>query len=140
MHTPFTFGEAAPDSVLSFEIDGHIFIRRTIDRGYLQDGKVISDWSPFRGIQVHSEIIPTDAGHTRKHVIESEYDCIAYDSGFAVEPGNTLCSVKAVSGDGTALLLRADPNTNLIHPKTDIPTVRYTIKKGRNEIETQFCY
>ena len=140
MHTPFTFGEAAPDSVLSFELDGHIFIRRTIDSGYVRDGKLVSDWSPFRGIQVHSEIIPTDAGHIRKHVIKSEYDCIAYDSGFAVELGDTLCSVNAVNGDGTALLLRANPNTNLLHPQTDIPTVKYVIKKGRNEIETQFCY
>ena len=140
MHTPFSFGEAAPDSVLSFEIDGHIFIRRTIDSGYVRDGKIVSDWSPFRGIRVHSEIIPNDTGHTRKHIIESEYDCAAYDSGFAAEPGDTRCPVKSVSGNGTALLLRADPNTNLLHPKTDIPTVRYAIKKGRNEIETQFCY
>ena len=140
MHTPFTFGEAAPDSVLSFETDGHIFIRRTIDSGYLQDGKVISAWSPFRGIRVRSEIIPTDTGHIRKHIIESEYDCAAYDSGFATEPGDTRCAVKAIKGDGAALVLRANPNTNLLRPKTDIPTVKYVIQKGRNEIETQFWY
>ena len=140
MRAPCNFNEAAPDSVLSFEIDGHIFIRRTIDSGYVSDGRVISDWSPFTGIQVHSEIIPTDTGHIRKHIIKSEYDCIAYDSGFAVEKGDSSCTVRAVQGGGEALLLGVDPNTNLLHPKTDIPTVKYTIKKGTNEIETEIYY
>ena len=140
MHTPCNFGEAAPDSVLSFEIDGHVFIRRTIDSGYIQDGKVVSDWSPFVGIQVHSEIIPTDTGHIRKHIIKSDYDCIAYDSGFAVAVGDSSCTVMAMQGEGEALILRADPNTNLIHTKTDIPTVKYIIKKGTNEIETEVYY
>ncbi len=84
MHSNVNFIEAAPDSVLSFEIDGYIFPRRTIDRGYVEDGKIVSDWSPFTGIKVHSEIIPNEAGHIRKHVIESDYDCVAYDSGFAL--------------------------------------------------------
>ena len=140
MHTPCSFGEAAPDSVLSFEIDGHIFIRRTIDNGYVQDGRVVSNWSPFAGIQVHSEIVPTDKGHIRKHIIKSEYDCIAYDSGFALEIGDISCTVRTMQGEGEAMTLRADPNTNLIHTKTDIPTVKSIIKKGTNEIETEVCY
>ena len=140
MHSSCNFHEAAPDSVLSFEIDGHIFIRRTIDSGYVQDNRIISDWSPFVGIQVHSEIIPTDKGHIRKHTVKSEYDCTAYDSGFAVEIGDSSCTVRAVQGEGEALLLRADPDTNLIRTKTDIPTVKYIIKKGINEIETEICY
>ena len=75
---------------------------------------------------------------TRKHIIESEYDCIAYDSGFAVEPGDTLLPIEAVKGDGTVPLLRADPNTSLIHPKTDIPTVRYVIKKEETRWNRNF--
>lgn len=91
MHTPYSFGEAALDSVLSFEINGHIFIRRTVESGYVLDGTVVSDWSPFMGIQVHSEIIPTYTGHMRKHIIKSDCECIAYDSGFAVEIGDRSC-------------------------------------------------
>lgn len=140
MHSSCNFCEAAPDSVLSFEIDGHIFVRRTIDSGCVQDNRVISDWSPFVGIQITSEIIPTDKGHIRKHTIKSDYDCIAYDSGFAAEIGGSSCAVRAIQGDGEVLMLRVDPNTNLLRPKTDIPTVKYIIKKGTNEIETEVCY
>ena len=140
MHSSCNFHEAAPDSVLSFEVDGHIFIRRTIDGGCVQEGKVISDWSPFKGIQVHSEIIPTDNGHIRKHTIKSDYNCIAYDSGFAVEIGDGSCTVKSVQGGGEALLLGVDPNTNLIRTKTEIPTVKYKIEQGTTEIETEVNY
>lgn len=140
MHSPVNFWEAAPDSVLSFEIDGHVFIRRTIDKGYVENNKVISDWSPFVGINVHSEIIPNENGHIRKHIIESDYDCVAYDSGFAVKVGDNSCTVKSIEGNGEAVLQRVDPNTNLIHSKTDIPTVKYKIAKGRNVIETEVCY
>lgn len=140
MHSPANFAEAAPDSVLAFEIDGHIFIRRTIDSGYVHDGRVVSDWSPFMGIQVHTVIIPTDKGHIRKHIIDSEYQCTAYDSGFSVEIGDDSCTVNSIVGEGEILLQRVDPNTNLIHQKTNIPTVKYKIKRGRNEIETEVCY
>lgn len=139
MHSCCNFWEAAPDSVLSFEIDGHIFVRRTIDSGYIEDNKVITHWSPFTGIQVKSEIIPTDKGHIRKHTVKSDYDCIAYDSGFAVEQNSSLCTVRAVQGTGEALVLGVDPNTNLLRTKTEIPTVKYIIKKGINEIETEVC-
>lgn len=140
MHSPYNFSEAAPDSVLSFEIDGHIFIRRTIEGGEVRDGKVISDWSPFVGIRVHSEIIPCDEGHRRRHVIESDYDCVAYDSGFAMKLEDDSCTVSCMQGDGEELLLRADPNTNLLHSKTNIPTVKYKIHKGTNIIETKVVY
>ena len=140
MPSPCNFSEAAPDSVLSFELDSHIFIRRTIEKGWVQDGKVISDWSPFMGIQVHSEIMPFNHGHIRKHIIESNYECIAYDAGFAVEIGDKSCTVKSVCGDGKEMMQRVDPNTNLIRQKTEIPTVKYAIKKGRNVIETEVCY
>lgn len=140
MHSPFNFAEAAPDSVLSFELGGQIFIRRTIDEGEVREGIMISEWSPFMGIKVHSEIIPEGQGHRRIHKIESEYDCVAYDAGFAVKVGDDSCTVKCVQGNGLELVLRADPNTNLIHSKTDIPVVKYVIKKGTNIVETQVMY
>lgn len=140
MHSSMNFWEAAPDSVLSFEMDGHIFVRRTITKGVVEDDKLISDWSPFVGIQVHTEIIPTKNGHRRKHIIESGYDCVAYDSGFAMKVGESSCKMKSLFGNGEIMNLRVDPNTNLINSKTDIPTVKYAIEKGRNIIETEICY
>lgn len=140
MHSPYNFGEAAPDSVLSFEYGGQLFIRRSIDNGQVTDGKLISDWSPFVGIKVHSEIIPTEKGHRRIHTIESDYDCVAYDAGFAMPVGDNSCTVKCIRGEGEELVLRAEPNTNILHSKTDIPVVKFTIAKGKNVVETEIVY
>ncbi|MBE5939052.1 MAG: DUF2264 domain-containing protein [Lachnospiraceae bacterium] len=140
MHGPYSFSEAAPDSVLSFWLDGQIFVRRTIEKCEIKDGKVISDWSPFMGINVHTEIIPEKGGHRRVHTIDSQYDMVAYDSGFAVPIGDKSCTAKCLIGDGDEMVLRADPNTNLLHSKTDIPTVKYKISKGTNVIETRIVY
>ena len=54
-----------------------------------------------------------------------------------VENGYSICQVIAVQGDGRGEIIIADPNTNLLHPMTRIPAVRYRIHEGRNEIVTE---
>ncbi len=141
MRSPYTFSEAAPDSVLSFEVDGHFFIRRQIDSYEMKSDSIASKWSPFMGIKVETEIIATENGHIRKHVIESAYDCVAYDAGFAY-PVNEDIDQKAVSleGDGENLVLWVDPNTNIMVSKSKIPVAKYSIQKGVNEIVTRIIY
>lgn len=141
MRTPFTFSEAAPDSVLSFEVDGHFFIRRQIDACQVYDGRIESTWSPFMGIRVETEITATKTGHIRKHIIESDYDCVAYDAGFAYPIAeDTQGKVRCLEGDGEADTCGADPNTNLIVSKSKIPAVKYRIHKGQNVIQTEIIY
>ena len=102
---------------------------------------------------------PTPTGHIRTHVIESGFDCVAYDGGFAVnasdfEPnsrgaegarawarcGKDFCAVAALEGGGAGEVLVPDPNTNLIFPKTVIPMAVYAIRKGAQTIRTQVDY
>jgi hypothetical protein len=47
------------------------------------------------------------------------------------------CKVVSVSGDGVGEVITAEANTNLIHPKTKIPAVKYNLHKGENIIETE---
>ena len=100
-------------------------------------------------------ITPTKKGHIRRHLIDSDRECEAYDCGFAVEidvDGEKLeteegcakaencysrCSVNLVKGEGRGEIIIADPNTNLLHPMTRIPAIRYQIHKGKNEIITE---
>ena len=141
MRSPVNFQEAAPDSVLSFEVLGHIFIRGQAKNYEVTKEHVVSVWSPLPGIRVQSEICPAREGHKRIHVIESEYECIAYDAGFALPLGEEEgCEVRCLLGGGEPMLVKPDPNTNLIHSKTVIPVVRYEIKKGINKIETEVLY
>lgn len=141
MRSPFTFGEAAPDSVLSFKVDEHIFVRRQIKSYTMGDDRIKTSWSPFTGINVETEIIATEKGHIRKHIIDSEYDCEAYDAGFAYPVDEDVADkVKLINGNGEEAVMYVDPNTNLMVSKTKIPVVKYVIKKGRNVIETEMVY
>ena len=132
--------EAAPDSVLCFEMDGHVFQRRTIDSYDVQADRIITEWSPFTGISVRTEVIPFDGGHRRIHIIDSQYDCTAYDSGFAEPVDEDHCTAKCLSGNGEAYTIYTAPNTNLVCTKTRIPSVKYEIKRGRCTVETEFRY
>lgn len=141
MRSSYTLQEAAPDSTLSFEVNGHIFVRGKAEDFQVLEDRVISDWSPFEGIKVHTEIIPTDTGHRRRHIIESDYHCTAYDAGFALPLRDAKqCVMEAIQGDGVFQWIKAESNTNLINSKTVIPLLSYEIKKGKNRIESNVIY
>lgn len=144
--------ENAPDSALAFVIDGddYVFVRKYSDSYEVTEDKVISDWHPFPGIKVNTTIIPQENGHLRVHVIESQFDCVAYDCGFSVEKFTEEYEQKAegeasyiyqkkqgckVSGKGPeaeGVIIEADPNTNVLYPNASIPAVSYRIKKGES--------
>lgn len=149
---------AAPDSMLAFELEGYIFARRNAQSSVVaENNQVRQIWSPIAGIVVETLITLTENGHIRHHTITNEIaDCAAYDCGFAVnapapnrcsasaEGGradvrcdDAACTVCAMQGDGEAYIIPAAPNTNLIHSKTVIPSIRYTIPLGTTIIETE---
>ncbi len=149
---------AAPDSMLCFCIGGHYFSRTVCESFSVTDDKAVSVWSPFPGVRVTTEIIPSEDGHLRRHTVESSIACCAYDCGFAAplsEERNDL----SVSLTQTAATLRTDaatclaecrgmagkpgyitpvPNTNLVAQRTVIPYVCYEIPVGESRFET-YC-
>lgn len=147
--------EAAPDSMLAFEISGHIFVRRMIDSFTIENHTIVSTWSPFQGITVETILIPTQKGHIRKHRIKSDIDCTAYDCGFAVSSRKQgfggeaseisaclkncecFCRVTCLKGTGRGVKLWGAPNTNLLVQNTEIPAVKYEIVSGTTEVETE---
>ncbi len=147
--------EAAADSMLAFYINGYVYVRRVCDQFQVTDTEVTSKWTPYPGIEVVSRIIPTEDGHRREHIIQSNMECVAYDCGFAVEIDVTgekltqeqffaqveneyaMCRVSSACGKGQGTVIVADPNTNLLHPMTRIPAICYSVAEGRNEFITQ---
>ena len=149
--------EAAPDSVLAFEVFGHIFVRAWVSEGKIEETKVITKWSPLDGIEVTTTITPTKEGHIREHEIKSAYECVAYECGFAlpvtektvktekakeaaVENEDGKCTVKVIEGTGKGKVMVPAPNTNVIHSKTLIPCIKYKIQNGKNNLKTEICY
>ena len=158
-YSDLSIAEACGDNMLVFDVGG-VFCERRYNYSFSlsEDGLVIN-WSPMRGIRVSTRLIIdreclSGTRHRRIHTIESEYDCAAYDGGFAVAcrdeddcrfgaEGTAAwaknrfsgCRVTTVSG-GAGMAVVSSPNTNLIYSKTVIPTVRYRIEKGTNVVET----
>ncbi len=148
----WTFFENAPDSMLAFEIDERIFTRIRTAEMETADNEIRISWSPFIGIDVKTRIIVTETGHIRQHTIRSDYDCIAYDSGYAVscvdgceriegedhaQAKNAYSVCRVRSEGGKCLVMGTAPNTNIISPNTVIPTARYKINRGITTIETE---
>lgn len=155
--------ECAPDCMLSFLIDGYIYVRRICKDRKITDTSVSSVWSPYPGIRVKTTVTPDENGHIRVHEIESDVECVALDSGFAIRRDDTdsvdmkisdeknissvknrycECTVTGTVAEGdpdavTASSYAADPNTHLLYPKTMIPAVEYRIGKGRCVLKTE---
>lgn len=148
-----SIGEACGDNMLVFDIGGAFCERRFNYSFELTEEHIVINWSPVRGIRVKTEVVPTEDGHIRRHIVDSEFDCTAYDGGFAVADGDgdhclaearghmaaadsmkAGCTVRSRTGEG--LVVSAAVNTNLFYPKTVIPTVKYRILRGRNVFET----
>lgn len=145
--------QAAPDSMLAFVIDDNVFVRKVSKSWKIEKGQVLSQWSPFPGIEVTTTITPTANGHRRRHQIHSQWACEAYDCGFAIPnfaPGYTemvddiaaeaqcagmRCRVQGAGGQG--VVIGCDPNTSLYHPNVHLPAVRYAIPAGDILLETE---
>ena len=145
--------QAAPDSMLAFLIGGQIFVRRHSQSFAVQDGKMVSTWSPFEGITVTTEVEPTEQGHIRRHTVVSDRACTAWDCGFAVPsfaPGfaaraedrtalvandRQRCEVRGETG--AAEIVDAWPNTSLYVTNTAIPAVKYDIPVGTTTLVTE---
>ena len=53
-----------------------------------------------------------------------------------VENHYSVCAVETTCGEGEGIIISADPNTNLLHPMTRIPAVRYPVHVGKMELTT----
>ena len=156
----YELAQMAPDSSLCFKVGRYYYQRDVAEPGYTIGPEGMETcWSPLEGIRVRTRIEPTPTGHIRTHVIDSEFDCQAYDGGFAVnasdfEPnsreedgptavarcGEDFCAVTPLEGGGQGQILVPDPNTNLIFPKTVIPMAVYSIHRGTQTIRTRIDY
>lgn len=149
-----SINECCSDNMLVFNIGGVFCERRANYSFELNEDRLVINWSPIKGIRVKTELIPDGSDHIRKHRIESEFDCIAYEGGFAVASRdkdqcecraegaaaiarNSFSGCKIVSEGGKAEIVSASPNTNLVYPKTVIPSVKHTVCRGITWITTK---
>ena len=127
---------AGTDNMLVFVKDDMCYVRRKcIESKINDDGSIFSKWSPFEGVVVETNVIPTKSGHIRKHKIVCEKDCMAYDCSFAMTE-----NTDELTGNGEEILINCAPNSNIMNPLTKIKAKKYMLTAGENMITTEVIY
>jgi len=156
-----TLRKGAFDSMLALRRPGELWHGRSgFDAFELTEREADCTWRPLNGVQVETRVIPCGCWHVRCHVIRSEYELEAAEGAFAVPseaPGKRPCdaivtlriestdraaahgplgstALFALAGYERGEVLQPEPNTNLIHPRTLIPTLHARIQPGETRL------
>ena len=156
-----TLRKGAYDSMLALRRLGGLWHGRSGFEAFeLTDGAVACTWRPMDGVRVETRVIPWGRWHVRCHVIDSDLDLEAAEGAFAVPseaPGMRPCDsvpaakreradcavacgasgstgIYAVCGYERGEVIVPEPNTNIMSPRTLIPTLHARIQPGRTRL------
>jgi len=137
--------EGAYDSALALSEEGRYFrVRERSIETRLADGVLYARWQPWNDVDVRTWLLAFPPWHVRIHRLESRRPLVSAEGGFALDRSEAdggrgqlrsergLCLTAGEAGwSGIRDLRRdrvgrpqlADPNTNLLHPRTVIPTL-----------------
>jgi hypothetical protein len=139
--------QAAADSMLALSDDGDYFrVREQPFEAEYVNGALRSLWRPLPGVEVESWLIPGPPWHVRIHRLRSERPLWSAEGGFALnrsgddpladsgveyaESGLAYACYPAGSsglrdllGERDGRVLRIDPNSNLLAPRTVLPAL-----------------
>lgn len=145
--------EGAYDSMLALsEGDGFYRTRRKCEYYEVKDNTVFSIWRPWSDVQIKTWLVGLGLWHLRIHRIEADRYLETEEGGFAIgidhdlkEPGGFarpedtavaavypwgISGIVNLYGDRKSNLVATKANTNLINPKTTIPTLSGKMGKG----------
>ncbi|MDR3051193.1 MAG: DUF2264 domain-containing protein [Oscillospiraceae bacterium] len=119
--------------------------------GILPD-RVTCTWRPFADVIVQTEIVPLGDWHLRAHRIHTPRPLFAAEGGYAIrldpaegDAQRVLAADRAavlapwgasgavaLRGYGGAEIVQPEPNTNLLYPRTLLPTLRAELPAGES--------
>jgi len=139
--------QAAADSVLALSDDGECYrVRERPAEARAERGALYARWRPIPGVEVETWLLPAGLWHLRLHRLRTDKPLWSAEGGFALDrTGDDVLARAGLeqAGAGLALarypaggsglrdllgprqgrVLRVDPNTNLLHPRTVLPTL-----------------
>jgi hypothetical protein len=138
----------AYDNMLAVSDDGqHFRVREVPLEARVEEDRLYSRWSPWPGaVEIETWLLPRLPWHIRLHRLRTSIKLYSAEGGFALdrtEPEHPSQPHQMLHEDGLALaiypagwsglrdlqkqrqgkVIVADPNTNLLHPRTVIPTL-----------------
>lgn len=142
----FNIRQLAFDSCLAVS-DGSGFKSRSTYIPLNESTKyLVSSWSPIQGVLIKTTILPLTPYHIRIHKIITSKPIEVMDCGFTTEidsvfgtkdsldihsPRGLISSISSVIGDLKILLVKPEPNTNILYPNnTGIPVLSGNLDIG----------
>ena len=140
------------DSMLAISTDGVFWRTRYGSEEFtITDHCVSAVWRPISTVFVKTEIIPAGIWHIRRHRIHTETTIRIAEGGFAIAEAEGcreivsaddaavaapcgISGIKAITGYDSAEIVRPEPNTNLIAPRTLLPTLLAVLEPGDHEL------
>ena len=156
-----TLRKGAFDSMLALRRPGELWHWRTgFDSFELSEVGTRCVWQPLNGVKIDTRVICCGSWHVRCHVIHSDHALEAAEGAFAVAseaPGARPCDgvatarseaadralahgplgstgIFAVAGYERGEVIWPEPNTNLMVPRTLLPTLHARIESGETRL------
>lgn len=145
----YNYYEAALDNVLAVSYDEHYYRPKYNDLSYeASDEFVKSVWKPMEDVHISSIVVPCGAYHVRIHKIETQRSINVYEGGFSIprESEEKIATAEMASYSsslGTSVIVnikgfdkgevvRLEPNTNLLYPRTYLPALKAKLAPGQH--------
>ncbi|MCM3443654.1 DUF2264 domain-containing protein [Metabacillus halosaccharovorans] len=147
--------QGAFDSMLALSEGDNIYrVKRYCEEFMVKDEYIYSKWKPWNDVEVKTWLIPGTPWHIRIHRIETGRILDTADGGFSLgienkkmksEPeletfqndkesfakiGWGASGIKSLYGGGNAELVYPNSNTNILHSRTVIPTIKTRVEPG----------
>ncbi len=141
------------DSMLAFSDDGMTWCSRYGQESFEIGTKHVSSrWYPFADVTVDTRIIPLGDWHLRVHHIRTPRPMYVAEGGYAIrrergmeQPAISVeakrcvvhapwgtSGIVALAGYDEVELVAPEPNTNLLYPRTLLPTLRGKLSPGEH--------
>lgn len=146
--------QTAADSMLAISDDGEFYrVRERVLESEMKQGELWSRWQAMPDVEVETWLIPVSLWHIRVHCIHTKRPIWTAEGGFALDRSGDDPIEKAgrqdandrvafasypAGGSGivdllsrrSGLVIRTDPNTNIMKPRTVLPSLIAQFKAG----------
>ena len=150
----FNLHAGAFDSMLAVSLDGVEYHPRFGCEAFaIGSNKVTAVWKPVPQVTVETELLPLGMWHIRTHRIRTETEITVAEGGFAIaaeEPEQYtpdtsprsaavitpqgISGIRALQGYDAAENVKPEPNTNLMAPRTLLPTLKARLAPGEHTL------
>ena len=157
-----TLSKGAYDSMLAVKRAGRDLwhVRSGCEAFDLREDRISCEWSPMEGVRIRTVVAPCGMWHVRKHVVTADCALEAAEGAFAVRAdwagerpcdriasvrisGENMAAARGAFGTSAVFALKgysrgeavgAEPNTNLVWPRTVLPMLRADLEPGTHEL------